>query len=154
MCKLLLALPLLFAPTTAMATSRHLDVEVNPIKNKTGKTTGAAITAVMSNDGHSFARLGLLPSRKDMPASGFSLKQAIMNGASTKWITKTADQDVSKGSVEFALKIDYAKSKVKPGAKYQLGSVWTNDAKASTGSHLWGVEWQNNWGDPEITMPE
>jgi len=154
MYKLLLALPLFLASTNAMATSRHLEVEVKPVKNKAGKTTGAVISALLSNDGHAHARLGLLPSRKNLPAVGFSLKTAIMDAESTKWIAKTRDQDVSKGSVEVELKINYAKAKIKPGAKYQLGSVWTNGGEGTTGSHLWGVEWQNNWGDPEIVMPK
>jgi len=139
--------------SSASATSHHNQVTITPIKNKAGKTTGAEISAVLSASGHTHARIGLLPSRKDMPASDFSLKTDIMKPGSTRWLHLHEVEAFTGGLAEVTMKIDYAKSGIKPGT-YQLGSVWNNGPKDQSNSHLWGVEWRPGWGDPEIELPK
>jgi hypothetical protein len=143
---------LLSLATTARATSHHQDVDVQPIKDDGGKTTGAKISAILSSSGHKFARFGILPPRSEMPAAGINLKKEIMDRASKKWLLRTTDHEVAGKSVEVVLEVDYKKAGLKAGSKVQLGSAW--DDGPGSNQHLWGVEWQNNWGDPEIELPQ
>ena len=155
--KILIGLWVVAACGVASATSHHQDVQMEAIRDKAGKATGAKILAVLSSDGHKFARLGILPSRADMPAGRMSdqrigLKKAIMDRASKKWLARTPNIDLSKGAAEVTLLVDYKKTGLKPGAKVQLGSAWDDGPGQS--EHLWGVEWTQNQGDPEITLPK
>jgi len=134
----------------ALATSHHQDVTIDPIKNKAGKTTGAKITAVLSPDGHTLARFGVLPARADMLPGTSGLKIAIMDRNSKKWLARTPDITLDGKATEVELKVDYAKAGLKSGAKVQLGSVWES---GNSSMHLWGVEWRANWGDPEVELP-
>lgn len=136
---------------SAHATSQHQDAKIEAIKDARGKTVGAEISLVLMPSNHQFARVGLLPSRKAMPGTGIALKKQLMARGSKRWLHPVKNHDVSKGPVEVTLPLKYG-PKLRAGGTYQLASAWDNGP--GQGEHLWGVEWQAGWGDPEITLPK
>jgi hypothetical protein len=138
----------------ARADSHHQLVKVSRIVDKaTKRTVGAKLRVVLQPQGHAMVRMGLLPSRAELPAVGFTLKTEIMKPTSGRWLHNFPDQSgLGKAPREVDLVVHYD-DKVKGGQKYQLGSVWNNDPKATSGLHVWGVEWTPGWGDPEIELP-
>jgi hypothetical protein len=138
----------------ARADSHHQVVKISPIiDKKSKKTIGAKIYVILKPSGHSMARLGLLPSRADLPASGHSLKTELMNPTSAHWLHSFPDQtELTQEPRELELVVHH-NDKIKGGQKYQLGSVWNNDPNARASLHVWGVEWTRGWGDPEIQLP-